>query len=602
MLAARDPEGHKTLELLLQMGGSLTARTSARGHTPLFIAAKANNVPVVTWLLQHGAGLRLLQSKTQRTRLLKAARGEALAVLKTFIRQATMTVHQAVRDGSEAEAKAIVREGGADVNGRDEQGDTGLHLAVRVLPDQAAASMARRLLRLGADPDALDAQLHTPLFIATRERPSGPAAALLGPLTCIRYAAEKDVVLGEQVGVGGHATVYRATFEGQQWAAKVFFKQDPTSAAWASVLAEARLFMGLPGVAEMAYQVKPGPIILDDAGFPRGVLMDYSPGGSLRSILQGPGLSLATRLKLGAELAAAVAELHAIPVWHADVKPENVLLDAEDVTAAHLRLGDFGRAKQREAEADASAGLTWMYRPPETVDDSGAAVGHWGVQSDVYMLGLTLVELLSHAEGGGPGLWQALWSQAPEEEGDAERTARLETLLREGEEGDLAAAAGSVPEDVPPRVAKYLRYTLNRDPSRRPTSAQLLEVLNRALVENGQVHVRAGTGVPCRRPPAASGRVDLPDLAEEEEEDTDRHTAPDSIHLEEDDETEGEEEEDEVVGEGGAAAAGHGGDEEEEETPRAAAVRRLGANLASQHQSRPEEATAVGSGVPDEAE
>ena len=89
------------------------------------------------------------------------------------------------------------------------------------------------------------------------------------------------------------------------------------------------------------------------------LVVDYYPGGSLADALtrkrrySGRGYSLKDLLFYGAELLLALLWLHSKNVVHRDVKPANVLIDAE----GHVALADFGVAttlaeKQAEKQAD----------------------------------------------------------------------------------------------------------------------------------------------------------------------------------------------------------------------------------------------------------
>ena len=121
-------------------------------------------------------------------------------------------------------------------------------------------------------------------------------------------------------------------------------------------------------------------------------------GGTSRS---GGGLRPAEAAAVAADVAAGLAAAHARGVVHRDVKPENVLLDADSGTA---RLTDFGIARiidgPRRTRATRIVG-TPDYLAPEVIEGClpGPAV-------DIYALGTLIFELLTGWTpfgGGHPG-------------------------------------------------------------------------------------------------------------------------------------------------------------------------------------------------------
>lgn len=92
--------------------------------------------------------------------------------------------------------------------------------------------------------------------------------------------------------------------------------------------------------------------------------------------------------RLGAQVADGLAYAHAQGVLHRDVKPANLLLDAQGT----LWITDFGLAKAEDSDALTEAGDvvgTLRYMAPERFD------GQSDARSDVYGLGTTLFEMLA---------------------------------------------------------------------------------------------------------------------------------------------------------------------------------------------------------------
>jgi serine/threonine protein kinase len=93
--------------------------------------------------------------------------------------------------------------------------------------------------------------------------------------------------------------------------------------------------------------------------------------------------------RIGVQVAQALDYAHAQGILHRDIKPANLLLDQQGT----VWVTDFGLAKLREADGLTATGDlvgTLQYMAPEALH------GQSGPQSDVYSLGLTLLELMTH--------------------------------------------------------------------------------------------------------------------------------------------------------------------------------------------------------------
>jgi serine/threonine protein kinase len=198
-------------------------------------------------------------------------------------------------------------------------------------------------------------------------------------------------LLGEQIGQGGMAVVFRALDErlGRQVALKVL------SPALAADSGFRQRFIRESRAA--AAVDDPHIIPVFEAGEADGVLfiaMRYVRGGDVRALLSRDGALPAARVAgIVSPLASALDAAHAAGLVHRDVKPANMLLDTRPGRPDHVYLSDFGLSK----EAVGSAGLTVSgqflgtvdYVAPEQIE--GRVVDG---RADQYALGCAAFEML----------------------------------------------------------------------------------------------------------------------------------------------------------------------------------------------------------------
>ena len=112
-----------------------------------------------------------------------------------------------------------------------------------------------------------------------------------------------------------------------------------------------------------------------------------------RALLRDPPLAAAARLSIARDCAAGLQALHAAGLVHRDLKAANVLLDASD----GAKLADFGLVRS-SGGGQTRVGGTGAYMDPEY-----AASGELRTSSDVYSLGVVLLELLTGTQADGDG-------------------------------------------------------------------------------------------------------------------------------------------------------------------------------------------------------
>lgn len=102
------------------------------------------------------------------------------------------------------------------------------------------------------------------------------------------------------------------------------------------------------------------------------------------------GMSVAEVVRLGREIADALAVCHSHGVFHCDVKEGNLFVASNE----RFKLGDFGAAKhgRERLETDSMRG-TESYLPPEILNPEGSFELNASV--DLYALGIVLYRLLN---------------------------------------------------------------------------------------------------------------------------------------------------------------------------------------------------------------
>ena len=129
-----------------------------------------------------------------------------------------------------------------------------------------------------------------------------------------------------------------------------------------------------------------------DDGVPY-LVMEYVDGVPITQFCDEQGLDLAQRLALFYRVAEAVSYCHRQLVIHGDIKPDNVLVNAD----GQVKLLDFGIANRlsesRDQDDDRDQTQRWCspaYAAPERLEGAPPSVAE-----DVYALGAVLYELLS---------------------------------------------------------------------------------------------------------------------------------------------------------------------------------------------------------------
>ena len=282
----------------------------------------------------------------------------------------------------------------------------------------------------------------------------------------------------ELIARGGMGVVYRARDEslGRDVAIKVLAREhaaddDVTERFIREARAAARL-SGVPNVV----------IVYDVGGFDEQpfIVMAYLPGGSLEQPLAREGPQPVGRtLTWLAQAARALDGAHKRGVIHRDVKPANLLLDADEVAY----VADFGVASavgMRSLTAVGAVLGTAGYLAPEQAQGLRA-----GAASDRYALAVVAFELLAGSRPFAAESWTA--------EAVAHVNAPVPSLCDRRRE-------------LPCELDPVFERALAKDPADRyPSCAAFVEAIRRTFAETSDRTVAFQPAAPVAPPPAHTG-------------------------------------------------------------------------------------------------
>ncbi|HMI90568.1 MAG TPA: serine/threonine-protein kinase, partial [Polyangiales bacterium] len=255
------------------------------------------------------------------------------------------------------------------------------------------------------------------------------------------------------LGRGGMGAVYDAEHIelGRQVALKTVLPQEGQSEhVSARLIREARAAarIGHPGIVDVFDLLEHDGITF--------VVMERLHGEELHQRIQREGrLSVGFALRMGIEVAGAIAAAHAHGIIHRDLKPRNVFIARDGRLGVVFKVLDFGIAKLthdidlRLATFSGHVVGTPAYMAPERL----AGASHVDGRADIYAIGAMLYEALT----GRPPF---------------EAKSYPELVLRVSSEQPRPLVERR--DDVPLALSRAVARALSKDPNARQNSADEL--------------------------------------------------------------------------------------------------------------------------------
>ena len=198
---------------------------------------------------------------------------------------------------------------------------------------------------------------------------------------------------------------------------------------------------------------------LDDGLF---LAMRLVEGSTLKELIDKRGLDPARAVRLLRPVADALDAAHAVAVVHRDVKPQNILVTAND----YPYLADFGLVRAETDSALTRSGLfvgTIHYAAPEQIVGQPS-----GPPADIYALAAVLYECLT---------------------GSVPFPRDIEAAVLYAQVSDAPPSASAQRADLPAEIDEVIAAGMAKKPDERPASAG--ELIERAAVA---LQTRASVG------------------------------------------------------------------------------------------------------------
>ncbi|MHC4755052.1 MAG: protein kinase domain-containing protein [Planctomycetota bacterium] len=200
----------------------------------------------------------------------------------------------------------------------------------------------------------------------------------------------------EQLPVGGQAVVYKAT---QKATKRVVALKVLLQGPHVSKLSQYRFEREVDLAASLQH---PNIVTIYDSGIAKGqyyFAMQYIKGKPLDKYIRSEKLPIRKTMELFNKICSAIAYAHQRGVIHRDLKPDNILVDAE----GEPHILDFGLAKLIDGSEKTSPEMVMTTIPGKVIgtlafmspEQASAKPDAIDVRTDVYSIGVILYKILT---------------------------------------------------------------------------------------------------------------------------------------------------------------------------------------------------------------
>gem|GEM_PF-3674597 len=227
--------------------------------------------------------------------------------------------------------------------------------------------------------------------IGHQDGATAAGAAAINPLDALVGRTLGGCIVGKLLGRGGMGAVYKAQQQSlsRAVALKVMLPGRDADPQFASRFQrEARVVAALnhPHVVQ----------VYDTGRSDDGMLyliMEFVDGRSLAEVIRDQGaLPIPLALAVIRQAAEGLAGAHAKGLVHRDIKPDNLMIDAD----ARVKVMDFGLARPTEGSGDSSLTMSGMILgTPNYISPEAARGEPADIRADLYSLGVTLWQCIA---------------------------------------------------------------------------------------------------------------------------------------------------------------------------------------------------------------